>query len=80
MGFDENNYSPIPLVGNAASQQGAAQPTSTPKPVVEANLNTSNPTHNRGKVKRINSFTTTQEQVETMRNPSKGGKGEELTC
>ena len=24
MGFDENNYSPIPSVGNAASQQGAA--------------------------------------------------------
>ena len=24
MGFDENNYSPIPPVGNAASQQGAA--------------------------------------------------------
>ena len=24
MGFDENNYSPIPHVGNAASQQGAA--------------------------------------------------------
>ena len=24
MGFDENNYSPIPPVGNAASQQGTA--------------------------------------------------------
>ena len=24
MGFDENNYSPIPHVGNTASQQGAA--------------------------------------------------------
>ena len=24
MGFDENNYSPIPPVGNTASQQGAA--------------------------------------------------------
>ena len=74
IGFDPNNYSPIPPVGNAASQQGAALPTSTPKPVVEANMNTSDPTHNRGKVKIINSFATNQEQVETMRKPSKGGK------
>ena len=74
VGFDENNYSPIPPVGNAASQQGAAWPTSKPKPVVEANMNTSDPTHNRGKVKIINSFTTNQEQVETLRKPSKGGK------
>ena len=74
MGFDENNYSPIPPVGNAASQQGAAWPTSTPKPVVEANMNTLDPTHNRGKVKIINSFATNQEQVETVRKPSKGGK------
>ena len=27
MGFNENNYSPIPPVGNAASHQGAARPT-----------------------------------------------------
>ena len=27
MGFDPNNYSPIPPVGNAALQQGAALPT-----------------------------------------------------
>ena len=74
MGFDENNYSHIPLDGNTASQQGAAWPTSTPKPVVEADLNTSDTTHNRGKVKRIHSFTANQEQVETVRKPSKGGK------
>ena len=74
MGFDPNYYSPIPPVGNAASQQGATLPTSTPKPVVEANMNTSDPTHNRGKVKIINSFATNQEQVKTMRKPSKGGK------
>ena len=42
--------------------------------MVEADLNTLDPTHNRGKVKRINSFTTNQEQVETVRKPSKGGK------
>ena len=74
MGFDPNNYSPIPPVGNAASQHAAALPTSTPKPVVETDTNTSDPTHNRGKAKIINSFATNQEQVETMRKPSKGGK------
>ena len=74
MGFDENNYSPIPPVGNATSQQGAARPTSTPKPVVDADLNNLDPTHNRGKVKIINSFTTNQEQMETVTKPSKGGK------
>ena len=73
-GFDPNNYSPIPPVGNVASQQGAALPTLTPKPVVGADMNTLDPTHNRGKVKIINSFATNQEQVETMRKPSKGGK------
>ena len=71
MGFDENNYSPIPPVGNAVSQQGAARPTSTPKPVVDANLNISDPTHNRGKVRIINSFATNQEQVETVAKTSK---------
>ena len=37
-------------------------------------MNTSDPTHNRGKVKIINSFATNQEQVEIQRKPSKGGK------
>ena len=74
MGFNENNYSPIPPVGNAALQQGTARPTSTPKPVGDADLNNSDPTHNRGKVKIINSFTTKQERMETVTKPSKGGK------
>ena len=70
MGFDENNYSPIPPVSKVALQQGATRPTSTPKLMVGADLNISDPTHNRGKVNRINSFTTDQEQVETMiKNP-----------
>ena len=47
MGFDPNNYSPIPPVGNAVLQQGAALPTSTSKPVGEADLNISDPTHNQ---------------------------------
>ena len=38
--------------------------------MMEADLNISDPTHNRGKVKRINSFTTTQEQVETVKRQS----------
>ena len=74
MGFDENNYSPIPPVGNATSQQGAARPTSTPRPVVDTDLNNLDPMHNRGKVKIINSFTTNQEQMETVAKPSKGGR------
>ena len=57
MGFDENNYSPIPPVGKTVVQQGATRLTSTPKLMVGADLNTSDPTHNRGKVNRINSFT-----------------------
>ena len=74
MGFDPNKYSPIPPVGNAALQQGAALPAFTPKPVVEADMNTSDPIHNGGKAKIINSFATNQEWVETQRKPSKGGK------
>ena len=74
MGFDPSNYSPIPPVGNAALQQGAALPTWTPKPVVEADMNTLDPTHNRGKINIINSFATNQEQVETMRNHLKEEK------
>ena len=66
MGFDENNYSPIPPVGKTASQQGATRLTITPKPMVGADLNIWDPTHNRGKVNRINSFTAAQEQVETV--------------
>ena len=42
--------------------------------MVEANMNTLDPTQNRGKVKIINSFATNQKQVETVRKPSKGGK------
>ena len=82
MGFDENNYSQIPLVGKAASQQGATRLTSTPKLMIEANLNILDPIHKRGKVKRINSFTATQEQVETVKRQSKGGpvKSSDARC
>ena len=41
-------------------------------------MNTSDPTHNRGKVKIINSFAATQEQMKIMAKPSKGGKVKSL--
>ena len=72
-GFDVNNCSPIPPVGKATSQQGVAILTLTPKPRVDADLNISDPTHIRGKINRVNSFTTSQEQTETTPRSSKGG-------
>ena len=65
MGFDENNYSPIPPFSQLTSQyrnKTYIRPTSTPKPTEEIHLNISDPTHNRGKVNRVSSFDTTQEQ------------------
>ena len=80
MGFDENNYSPIPPVSRVTSQQGTTRPTSTPKPMVGTDLNISDLTHNRGKINRINSFTTTQEQTDTEIKQSKGGPVKKLRC
>ena len=62
MGFDPNNFSPIPPVGNATIQQGAALPTSMPKPVGEIDLNISDPTHNRGRVNIVNYLLTTRKR------------------
>ena len=73
VGFDENNFSPIPPADKTASQQRTTRLTSTPKLMMEADLNISDPTHNRGRVKRINSFTATTEQVEIVKRQSKGG-------
>ena len=78
MGFDKNNFSPIPPVGKTALLQGTTRLTSTPKPMMEADLNISDPTHNRGKVKRINSFTATTKQVETVKRQSKGGTSQKF--
>ena len=78
MGFDENNFSPIPPVNQASSQSIAPRPTSTPKPEDEQILNSSDPTHNRGKINRVNSFNTSQgwavavlknSQRRTLQNP-----------
>ena len=73
MGFNENNYSPIPPFSRVTSQHITLRPTSTPKLTEEIHLNTSDPTHNRGKINRVNSFNTTQEQVNTEAKVSKGG-------
>ena len=73
MGFDESKYSPIPPVSRVTSQQGSTRPTSTPKPMEGVDLNISDPTHNRGKVNRVNSFTTIQEQKDRVTKQSKGG-------
>ena len=72
-GFNENNYSPIPPVSGVTPQHRTSRPTSTPKPTEEIHLNISDPTHNRGKVNRVNSFNPTQEQMDTEAKQSKGG-------
>ena len=41
--------------------------------MVGSDLNISDPTHNRGKINIFNSFTTTQEQIDTAIKQSKGG-------
>ena len=58
MGFDENNYMPIPSVSRVTLQNINPRPTSTPKPAEEQQLNISDPTHNRVKINRVNSFDT----------------------
>ena len=56
MGFDENNYSLIPPVSRASSKNTDTRPTSTPKTQDEHILNRSDPTDNRGRINRVNSF------------------------
>ena len=73
MGFDENNYSPIPPVSGESSKRITPRPTSTPKPDNELTLNRSDPTDNRGKVNRVNSFEIDQERAANLFKMSKGG-------
>ena len=73
MGFDENNYSLIPPVSGESSKRIAPRPTSTPKPEDELILNRSDPTDNRGKVNRVNSFEIAQERAANLLKMSKGG-------
>ena len=60
MGFDENNYSSIQPINRELPKVVTHRPTSTPK-LDELILNRSDPTDNRGKIKRINSFEIAQE-------------------
>ena len=61
MGFDKNNYSLIQPINWESPKLVAPRPTSTPKLNDELILNRSDPTDNRGKVKRVNSFEIAQE-------------------
>ena len=74
MGFDPNNYSPIPPVWNAALQQGAALRTSMPKPVGKpTSTYLTQLTTEVGQILSIHSLTT-QKQIEIQKMSSKGGK------
>ena len=73
MGFDENNYSPIQPINRESPKLVAPRPTSTPKLDDELILNRSDPTDNRGKVKRVNSFEIAQERAASLLKISKGG-------
>ena len=66
MGFYENNYSPIPTVSGESSKRITPRPTSTPKPEDELILNRSDPTDNRGKVNRVNSFEIAHDRAATL--------------
>ena len=73
MGFDKNNCSPIPPVNRASLQNITPRPTSTPKPEDEQILNSSDPTHNRGKINRVNSFDSAHKRMDPREKMSKGG-------
>ena len=73
IGFDKNNYSLIPTVSGESSKKITSRPTSTPKPEDELILNRSDPTDNRGKVNRVNSFEVAQDRPATLLKISKGG-------
>ena len=73
MGFNENNYSPIQPINRESPKLVAPRPTSMPKLDDELILNRSDPTYNRGKVKRINSFEIAQERAASLLKISKGG-------
>ena len=72
MGFDENHYSPIQPINWESPKVVTHRPTSTPK-IEELILNRSDPTDNRGKVRRINSFEIVQERTTNSLKMSKGG-------
>ena len=63
----------IPPVSRASSKSVTPRPTSMPKPEDEHILNRSDPTDNRGKINRVNSFEIAQECATTVLKISKGG-------
>ena len=71
MGLDMNKYSPIQPINRESQKLVTPRPTSTPK-LDDLILNRSDPTDNRGKIKRINSFEIAQERAI---NPGKIPKG-----
>ena len=71
MEFNENSL--IPPVSGESSKRITPRPTSTPKPDNELILNRSDPTDNRGKVNRVNSFEIAQERAANLLKMSKGG-------
>ena len=72
MGFQVNNYSLILPINWGSPKTVTSRPTSTPK-LDDLILNRSDPTDNRGKIKRINSFEIAQERAVSSVKISKGG-------
>ena len=72
MGLDMNKYSPIQPINRESQKLVTPRPTSTPK-LDDLILNRSDPTDNRGKIKRINSFEIAQERAINSGKLSKGG-------
>ena len=62
MGLDMNKYSPIQPINRELQKLVTPRPTSTLK-LEELILNRSDPTDNRGKIKRVNSFEIAQERA-----------------
>ena len=72
MGLDMNKYSPIQPINREPQKLVTPRPTSTPK-LDDLILNRSDPTDNRGKIKRINSFEIAQERAINSGKIPKGG-------
>ena len=72
MGFDMNNYSLIQPINWESPKNVNPRPTSMPK-LDDLILNRLDPTDNRGKIKRVNSFEIAQERAASSLKISKGG-------
>ena len=72
MGVQVTNYSPILPINRESPKTITPRPTSTPK-LDDLILNRSDPTDNRGKIKRNNSFEIAQERAVSSAKISNGG-------